>query len=86
MASKPVIPLDKLIELDENRYKKAKAAIERVRQIAESEDYDEFKNTGLKLAALGLAEVLNGEVRIVGEEVDPEKIIEEKSIDEDEMI
>ena len=66
---KHIINLTKLVDIEENKYKKAVAAIKRVRQIADTKEYDDVRKAGLKLSAVALNEVLNEDVKIIGVDI-----------------
>ena len=70
---KTTFDLEKLIDLEEGRYKTAVATIQRIRQISKTREYDEIKKSGNKLSVVALSEVLSGEVKIIGEEISKEE-------------
>lgn len=67
------LPLDYLLDTEENKYKKAIASIRRVEQIAQSDLFDELKKSGQKLSIVALSQVLNNEVELSFDEDISEK-------------
>jgi len=56
------IPLEKLIDLEDERYKNAVASIKLVNEIAKTEEFNDIKKGGKKLASVALEKILTGEV------------------------
>lgn len=74
MRNKRLIPLNKLIDLEANRYLQCVMAMKRVEQIVEGEDLDALEDSGSKIAQLALKQVLDQDILQVGIDVQEEMI------------
>lgn len=63
--NKRIIPLDKLIDYPEHRYKAAVLAIKALRGVVDQGKYNEMETSYNKIAGYALKKVLEGEVEEV---------------------
>ncbi len=66
---KRIIPLDKLIDYPDHRYKAAVLAIKALREVVKHEQYGDIETSYNKVAGYALKKVLEGEVEEVQEEI-----------------
>ncbi len=60
--------LQKILELEKFRYRDAFISMKRAKQITESNEWDELKKNGKKIAVVAMEQVLNKEIEIINEE------------------